>query len=55
MGGAMNLVRATFTGENVTIRVLTRYDKLAANYLASSSHQSESGCALMPGVLFNAS
>ena len=45
---ARNLVERFFNKIKQCRRVATRYDKLAANYLPSSSlHQSGCGCALM--------
>jgi len=45
---ARNLVERLFNKIKQCRRVATRYDKLAANYLAFvNSHQSEFGCALM--------
>ena len=44
---ARNLVERFFNKIKQCRRVATRYDKLAANYLAFSSHQYGCGCALM--------
>jgi transposase len=44
---ARNLVERFFNKIKQCRRVAIRYDKLAADYLASNSRQSEFGCALM--------
>ena len=44
---ARNLVERFFNKIKQCRRVATRYDKLAANYLAFSSRQSAYGCELM--------